>query len=121
MFRMITCLCTYLTVMGSSPYYVACLYYLFMNYRPLVSRDSAVCIATSYGLDDQGVQEFSQFYAVQTGSGSTQPPIQWVPGGSLFGGKVAGGVELTTHQLVPRSRKCGSIHPFYHTPSWRSA
>jgi hypothetical protein len=32
------------------------------------------------------------------------------------------GVKLTTHlQLVPRSRKCGSIHPFPHTPSWRSA
>jgi hypothetical protein len=23
-------------------------------------------------------------------------------------------------QLVPRSRKCGSIHPLSHTPSWRS-
>jgi hypothetical protein len=29
-------------------------------------------------------------------------------------------VKLTTHlKLVPRSRKCGCIHP--HTPSWRSA
>jgi hypothetical protein len=27
-----------------------------------------------------------------------------------------------THlQLVPRSRKCGPIHPLPHTPSWRSA
>jgi hypothetical protein len=43
--------------------------------------------------------------------GSTQPPIQWVPG-----------VKLTTYiQLVPRSRKCGFIHPFPHAPSWRSA
>jgi hypothetical protein len=32
------------------------------------------------------------------------------------------GVKLTTHlQLVPRSRKCGSIHPLPHMPSWRSA
>jgi hypothetical protein len=32
------------------------------------------------------------------------------------------GVKLTTHlQLVPSSRKCGSIHPLLHTPSWRSA
>jgi hypothetical protein len=32
------------------------------------------------------------------------------------------GVKLTTHfQLVPRSRKCGSIHPLSHTPSWPSA
>jgi hypothetical protein len=30
--------------------------------------------------------------------------------------------KLTTHlQLVPSSRKCGSMHPFPHTPSWRSA
>jgi hypothetical protein len=32
------------------------------------------------------------------------------------------GVKLTTHlQLVSRSRKHGSIHPFPYTPSWRSA
>jgi hypothetical protein len=24
-------------------------------------------------------------------------------------------------QLVPRSRKCGPIHPLPHTPSWHSA
>jgi hypothetical protein len=27
----------------------------------------------------------------------------------------------TNRQLVPRSRKCGSLHPLPHTPSWRSA
>jgi hypothetical protein len=32
------------------------------------------------------------------------------------------GVKLNTHlQLVPRSRKCGSIHPLPHTSSWRNA
>jgi hypothetical protein len=32
------------------------------------------------------------------------------------------GVELTSHlQLVPRSRKCGSIHPLPHTSSWCNA
>jgi hypothetical protein len=31
-------------------------------------------------------------------------------------------VKLTTHlQLVPRARKCGSVHPLPLTPSWRSA
>jgi hypothetical protein len=31
------------------------------------------------------------------------------------------GVKLTTHlELVPRSRKRGSLHPLLHTPSWRS-
>jgi hypothetical protein len=32
------------------------------------------------------------------------------------------GLKLTTHlQLVPKSRKRGSIHPLPQTPSWRSA
>jgi hypothetical protein len=31
-------------------------------------------------------------------------------------------VKLTTHlHLVPRSRKCGCIHPLPHKPSWGSA
>jgi hypothetical protein len=51
--------------------------------------------------------------------GSTQPPIQWV----LWAlSPPRRGVKLITHlPLVPRSRKCGSIHPLPHTPSWRSA
>jgi hypothetical protein len=53
--------------------------------------------------------------------GSIQPPTQWVPG--LFPrGQSGRGVKLTTHlQLVPKSRKCGPIHPLPHMPSWRSA
>jgi hypothetical protein len=48
--------------------------------------------------------------------GPTQPPIQWVPGAT------SPGVKLTTHlELVPRSRKRGSIHPLPHTSSRRSA
>jgi hypothetical protein len=49
----------------------------------------------------------------------------WGPPNLLYNGyrvESGRGVKLTTHlQLVPRSRKCGSIHPFPHTPSWRSA
>jgi hypothetical protein len=53
--------------------------------------------------------------------GSTQPPIEWVPG-ALFRGLSCRGVKLTTHlQLVPGSRKCGSIHPLPHRPSCCSA
>jgi hypothetical protein len=36
--------------------------------------------------------------------------------------KLIRGVKLTTHlELVPRLRKCGSIHALPHMPSWRSA
>jgi hypothetical protein len=32
------------------------------------------------------------------------------------------GMKLTTHlHLIPRTRKCGSIHPLPHTPSRRSS
>jgi hypothetical protein len=42
--------------------------------------------------------------------------------GTISSGYSGRGVKLTTQlQLVSRSRKCGSIHPLPHTPSWRSA
>jgi hypothetical protein len=41
---------------------------------------------------------------------------------SGYRGLFSRGVKLITHLLLaPRSRKCGSIHPLPHTPSWRSA
>jgi hypothetical protein len=44
--------------------------------------------------------------------GSTKPPR----------GLSGRGVKLTIHlELVPRTRKCGSIHPLPHTPSWHNA
>jgi hypothetical protein len=93
-----------------------------------VNRDSVAHIATGYGMDDRGVgvrvpvgSEFSVPCIIQTGSGPTQPPIQWVPG-ALSPGQSGWGVKLTTHlQLVPRSRKCGSVRPLPHTPSCCSA
>jgi hypothetical protein len=84
-----------------------------------MSRDSSVGIATGYGLDGQGggssspgrVNNFHLSISSRPALGSTQPPIKWVPG-SLSRGKSGRGVKLTTHlQLVPRSRKFGSIHP----------
>jgi hypothetical protein len=80
------------------------------------SRDSSVGIATGYGLDDRGVG-----VRVPVGSrifsSPRLPDRLWGPpnrGGGLF----PRGVKLTTHlQLVPRSRKRGSIHPLPHTPS----
>jgi hypothetical protein len=40
--------------------------------------------------------------------------------GASFPGVKRQGLKQTTHQLVRRSRKRGSIHPFLHTSSWRS-
>jgi hypothetical protein len=61
-------------------------------------------------------QEFSLLHSVQSVLAPTQRPIQWVLG---LSGR---GVKLTSHlNLVPKSRICGSIHPFTHTPSWLSA
>jgi hypothetical protein len=56
-----------------------------------------------------------KFFLLSTSSvpalGPTQRPIQWVPGAHS---------QLTTHQLMPRSRKRGSIHPLAHTSLWHS-
>jgi hypothetical protein len=58
------------------------------------SRDSSVGIATSYGLDDQGVgpgkvKNFLFSKSSRSTLRSTQPPIQWVPGALSPGGKAA--------------------------------
>jgi hypothetical protein len=52
---------------------------------PLLSmgRDSSVGIATDYGLDGPGIEslwgrDFS--HTSRPALGSTQPPVQWVPG-----------------------------------------
>jgi hypothetical protein len=86
-------------------------------------------MATGYGLDDQevGVQ-------VPVGARIFSSPRRpdWLCGptnllsngywGLFLRGSSGRGVKLTTHlQLVPRSRRCGSIHPLPHTPSWHSA
>jgi hypothetical protein len=81
-------------------------------------RGSVVSRAIDYRLDDRGVG-----LRVQVGSRilfsprrPDRPFIQWVP---VFPGVKWPGLEA--EQRVPRSRKCGSIHPLPHTPSWRSA
>jgi hypothetical protein len=95
------------------------------------SLDSVVGIATGYGLDDRGVgvklgsRIFSSSHRPEVVLGSTQLPIQRLPG-ALSPAVKWPGCEATTHlQLVPRSRKCGSIHspppPFAFVGSWGCA
>jgi hypothetical protein len=95
----------------------------------LMNLDSSVGIATGYGLDDRGggssspgrVKNVHFSISFRPALGSIQPPIKWIPG-SFSRGQSGRGVKLTTHlQLVPRSRKCGSIHPLPHLSSWRNA
>jgi hypothetical protein len=83
------------------------------------SRDSSVGIATGYGMDDRGVGVrvpvgLRIFYSLR------RPDRLWGSPKLLsnrYGVKLPG-MKLTTHlQLVPRSRKCGSIHPLPHTHS----
>jgi hypothetical protein len=72
------------------------------------SRDSSVCIALGYGLDDRGSGVRSPaglgIFLFTTASRPTQPPIQWVPG-PLSLGLSGRCVKLTTHiHLLPRSK-----------------
>jgi hypothetical protein len=81
--------------------------------RRYSSRDIAVGIATGYGLDDRGVG-----IRVPVESRIFSSPRR----PDRFWGPHSRGVKLTTHlQLVPRSKKYGSIHPFPPTPSWGTA
>jgi hypothetical protein len=91
-------------------------------------RDSAVAIATGYGLDDRGV-EVRVSVGSRIFSSSSRSDRFWAHSASYpmdTGGFLrewsGRRVKLTTHlQVGPRSRKLGSIHPLPHTPSCRSA
>jgi hypothetical protein len=90
------------------------------------SRDSTVGILTGYGLDDRGVGVRvpikSRIFSSSRRPDRPLGPPSLLSNGyrGLFSRRLSGGsMKLTTHlQLVSRSRKCRSIHPLPHTPSW---
>jgi hypothetical protein len=51
----------------------------------------------------------------------TQPPIQWVPGDFSLGVRRPGRAVDHSPPNSAEVKKCGSVHPLPHTPSWRSA
>jgi hypothetical protein len=89
--------------------------------------DSVVGIATTYGLDNRGVgvrvPVRSRIFSTSSrpALGSTQPPIQWVPGALTAGVKLPGREADHSPPAVPGSRRRGPVHPLPYTPSWHSA
>jgi hypothetical protein len=86
--------------------------------------DILVSRATGYGLDNQRFRVWvpvgSRLFFTLSRPARLSGPRSLLS--NAYRGLRGRGVKLTTHlQPVPRSRKCGAINPFPHTPSWRSA
>jgi len=70
-----------------------------------------------------GVGTFSLHLHVQTASGPTQTPIQWVPG--IFFPMVNRPGRRVDHSVPPNAetsvKMSGAIPPLSNRPSWRGA
>jgi hypothetical protein len=66
--------------------------------------------------------KLSLLHVSHTGFGTHPASYPIDTGGSFPGSKEAGAWSWPLNlQLMSKSRKCGSIHPLPHTPSWRSS
>jgi hypothetical protein len=83
------------------------------------SWGSSVSIVTGYRLDDRGSmlgrgKGFSCSLCVQISTKTTQPPVQWVPGGFFLAGKAQPGRQADhSSHLVSRSRMSRSYTSSY--------
>jgi hypothetical protein len=79
-----------------------------------ISRDSLVCIATGYGLDDLGSVPGKGRKFVSSELQPTQPLIQWVPWALSLGVKLP---ERETDHTAEVTNG-GAIPPLHYTSSW---
>jgi hypothetical protein len=104
--------------------------YSLMHQLFCKSRDSPVCSATDYGLDDRmigvritaGAGNFSVRHRVQTGSGAHPALYPMCTGGSFPGDKATRACSwppTTIQYRGPRVR--GAIPQLPNTSSWRGA
>jgi hypothetical protein len=107
----------------------AILRFFFMVYQVSQSRDSSVSTALGYGLDGvlgfdswRGLGIFLFTTASRTTLGSTQPPIQWVPGDLSL---VVKRPRREADHSPPSSAEVKECVELYlhspNTPSWRGA
>jgi hypothetical protein len=93
------------------------------EYSPTRSQVSSLSIVTRLWVGQPGFDSWQSIMSIMSRPtlGSTQPPIQWVPG--LFSWRQSGqGMKLTTHlHLVLRLRMLGAIPPLPHMSAWRGA
>jgi hypothetical protein len=81
------------------------------------------------GLDKRGirvqfprvVRDFSLLHNMQTSSGPTHPPIQWVPGTVFLGMKQQGCEADHSPPLSVEVNGDGAIPTLFHMSSWRGA
>jgi hypothetical protein len=90
-------------------------------------RDNVVGIVTGYSLDDQEVgvrapegQEFFFWTSSRPALGSTQALIQRLPGTLSLGLKRSAREADHSPPTSANVKKCGSLDPLPHTPSWSS-
>jgi hypothetical protein len=108
-----------------SGFQASCHNILVTHITTIRSRDSSVGIATGYGLNSRGVEVRvpvgARIFSSPRRSDRIWDPPTLLPNGywgPFLRGLNGRRVKLSTHlQLMPRSRKCRSIHPLSHTPS----